>query len=333
MIKMNTLHDFKIPRFSFAILFALLLLMSGQIRAQKVGTTSFQFLKVIPDARITAIGGAAASLSHQSEALYTNPAALYAVEGFDLTFSHVQWFLDSRIYGFTAAYHVSTLGTVGLIGLYHDYGSIEETRVDLLDFNADGTFHRGFTGETLSPGSMVLGLAFARAITDKFSFGLTVKMAREDLVLEKVSTVIFDGGLQYNTGFRSIKLGAVIRHFGQEAKFVEEKFPLPQTFELGISGYIFGPGTAFLFTPEEHQLLLSYSILHPRDYAQQQGLGLEYGWRNHVFLRAGYRLNFDEEGLSLGFGLRLARIRVDYSYERFGDFLDAVNRFSLGFSL
>jgi len=47
----------------------------------KVGTTSFQFLKVMPDARSTALGEAFTSVVSTSEAVFWNPAALTRIAG------------------------------------------------------------------------------------------------------------------------------------------------------------------------------------------------------------------------------------------------------------
>jgi hypothetical protein len=84
---------------------------------------------------------------------------------------------------------------------------------------------------------------------------------------------------------------------------------------------------------EINKLLVSYDLSQPRDYGQQHHIGLEYGFRDLLFLRGGYKLNFDEEGLTYGFGINYSGIRVDYSYSDFGEYLNAVHRFSVGFGL
>ena len=64
--------------------------------------------------------------------------------------------------------------------------------------------------------------------------------------------------------------------------------------------------------------------------------GLEYGWRESLFLRGGYKslfLNDSEEGMTLGLGanIRLAGtvfMKADYAYADFGR-LENAQRFSL----
>ena len=214
-----------------------------------------------------------------------------------------------------------------------DIGEIEETRVDhLYRDEALGIYNPGLTGNTVTPGAMVFGISFARRLTDKFSFGITAKYAHEDLVVKTASSLIFDGGVLFNTGYKSLVLSAVLRHFGAQVKYFDKSYPLPQTFTLGISGYLLGQRNSLVFDSDENKLLLSYDLSQPRDYSQQHHLGLEYSFRDMFFLRGGYKINFDEEGLTYGFGIAYTGIRVDYSYCDFGEFLNAVNRFSIGYN-
>lgn len=324
-------------RFSTTIPIFWMMAISTQVFAQgggiqKVGTTSFQFLKVMPDARSTAMGEAYAAVANNSEAVFWNPAALAKVPGFDISLSHLDWLLDMSHQSFSFAYTFSGLGTIGLQAIVTNIGDIQETRVDYLyrDENT-GIYNPGLTGDTFSPGAQVFGLSFARYMTDKFAFGLTAKYAREDLVAKSASTIIFDGGLTYRTGFRSLELAAVIRHFGPEIKYIDESYPLPQTLSIGVSSYLFAPVSSLFFQSNNHQLLLAFDMVEARDYGQQYQVGLEYSMKEMLFLRYGYKVNYDEEGLTLGFGLKAFHTRVDYSYADFGETLKPVHRFTVGF--
>ncbi|MEJ2568372.1 MAG: hypothetical protein P8Z50_05810, partial [candidate division WOR-3 bacterium] len=46
-------------------------------------------------------------------------------------------------------------------------------------------------------------------------------------------------------------------------------------------------------------------------------------------LRAGYKFNYDEEGLCAGIGIGMSNIKLDYAYSAFGAF-NLVNRVTLG---
>lgn len=310
----------------------ILLLAVNHAFSQQVGVTAFQFLKVTPDARTTAMGDALASVSNSSAGAFGNPAAMAIIPNIDVSFSHVDWFFDSNISGIAAAFPLAGIGTIGLHSTYVDFGEVVETTVDELGFAENG-YHPGLTGRTLHPSSMVFGLTFARRLTDKFSFGLTTKFAREDLIASSASSLMFDFGLRYNAQYRSINLSAVVRNFGPEVKFEEEKFPLPQTLVLGISTQLLSPESSFLMNSDKHELTFVYDMAQPRDYDQQYHLGLEYSFLDIMFLRTGYKFNFDEEGLCFGAGVKFKAFMIDYSYSEFGEYLDDVNRFSLGLAL
>ncbi len=319
---------------------------------EKVGTTSFQFLKVMTNARSCAMGEAYSSVSDNSDAVFFNPAALTKVNNFDLSIDYLDWFMDISHYAFSAAFSVRNLGTFGFQVISTDVGEIRVTSVDALGF-VDGVY-MGYTGEVISPGAQVFGLSFARDLTDKFAFGITAKYAREDLGVKKTGSIIFDGGLLYKTGFKTLELAAVVRHFGPEVTFYDQvnlprydaandstyyqrytgkSYPLPQTFNIGVSAYLIGAQDNVFVQSENQSLLFAFDMVQPRDYDQQYNVGVEYGFNNVLFLRGGYKINYDSESFSMGFGVAFQNYRFDYSYNDFGEYLDAVHRFSFGLAI
>ena len=75
----------------------------------------------------------------------------------------------------------------------------------------------------------------------------------------------------------------------------------------------------------------SIQLSHPNDNSENLNFGLEYWWNKQIALRAGYKLNVDEESLSLGAGVNTTvsgyAVAIDYSYSNFS-ILGDVNRFS-----
>lgn len=320
-----------VKKITYIYIIVLLVFLQGNVFAQKVGTTSFQFLKIMTDARSTGMGEAFSSAVNNSAAVFWNPGALTKIQNLDFSVSYLDWLLDVTHTSFSGAYRIEGIGVLGFQALVTNVGEINVTRVDQLRFIGD-TYNPGLTGETLNPSSMALGLSFAKKLTDKFSFGLTTKYVREDLDVQSKSAIVFDAGLIFQTGYKSLELSAVIRHFGPEIKYIDNSYPLPQTFNLGLSGYLISGNDFFIFPSENNSLLFAYDLSHPRDYNQQHHLGLEYSFNNLIFLRGGYKINYDEEALTFGFGVNVSSLRVDYSYGNFGDYFDAVHRFSLGFN-
>lgn len=321
--------------FRVCLLIALMVLLGNKSDAQvsgfdQVGTTSFQFLQVIPNARASALGNAAAATMTGSEAVFFNPATLSQTDGLDAGISYLDWFLDVSISSVSLSYDLGTFGTLGFQGMMTDYGEIIETRVDQLQRDPDtGIYNPGLTGGTVNASALVFGVSYSRALTDRFSFGMTAKFAREDLVAKSVNALIFDGGMIYETGFKSLKLGVMMRNFGAEVKYFEETYPLPQTFSIGVSGLLMGNAAEALFvTSENSKILLAYDLAQTRDHSQQQHLGMEYSFNQLIALRGGYKFNYDEESWTAGFGLSVSRFQLDYAYNDFGDFLGNVQRFT-----
>lgn len=316
----------------FILTFLILLVFVNGFAFEKVGTTSFQFLKVSMDARSTGMAEAHSAAVYSTDAVFWNPAALTQIKNLDVSVYYLDWLLDTYHSSFAVAYNLGNFGTIGFHAMVTNIGDIEVTTVDALGF-IGGVYNPGLTGDVISPASMSIGLSYGRRLTDKLSFGLTTKYVEEDFVVDKASTIVFDGGLTYDTGFKTLRIAAVIRHFGPEIKYIDQSYPLPQTFTIGIAGYVFGAEGAVLGNSNDHRLLIAYDMSQPRDFTQQHHVGMEYSIKDMLFLRGGYKFNFGEEGPAFGFGFKVINMKIDYSYSDFGSYLDSVHRFSLGYSI
>ena len=315
--------------------------------AQKVGTTSFQFLKVMPTARATAMGDAYAGLAEGAEALFWNPAGLASTRSHAFTATHIPYLVDTQI---TSAGYALSLGNTGQIGVQLqavDYGELNETTADRLGFNPDGTYNPGLTGATFSPSAYAVGVSYARNLTDRFATGVTAKYVRESLYSGAVAgpagdvntatgAVLFDFGIQYETGFRSLDIAMAVQNFGPEVTYVDESFSAPLTFRLGATGDLVGP-SGILRQDPQNRLTVAYDLHQPNDYDQQMQFGLEYSFAEVVSLRTGYKLNYDTEGLTFGAGVNAdlsgSSLGVDYSYGGMGEFLGSVHRLTIGATL
>ena len=320
--------------------------------AQKVGTTSYQFLKVMPSARATGMGEAFASLADRSDALFWNPAGITSVMGHDLSSTHTIWLIDTHQTAIGYALAAGGYGHFGLQFQYVSYGEIEETRVDHLDF-VGGEYNPGRTGRTFSPHAWVLGLTYSRNMTDRFSAGITGKYVNEVLFSERTvqsgdvgdgggtyntfaNSLLFDFGMQYDTGFRSVRIGAAVQNFGGQVRFGRDDFPAPLTFRLGAASDLVGPNGLFA-SNDLSRFSVAYDVVHPNDYAQQMHMGAEYAFANVLTLRGGYKLNYDVDNWTFGGGVqtRLSRYRLsfDYSFGAMNRYLNEVHRLTLGLSI
>ena len=74
------------------LVLGLLVLTAGNAFAQsKTGTTVGTFLRIEPDARITAMGNAGVSHGNGLASFYFNPASVAMLEKKEIAFSHSAW--------------------------------------------------------------------------------------------------------------------------------------------------------------------------------------------------------------------------------------------------
>jgi hypothetical protein len=328
------------------------ILWASVLHAQKVGSTSMQFLKVMPSARAAALGEAYTVWATGAEAIFWNPAGLAKVEKLELSTTYVDWLFDAKQGALACAFAIRSLGAVGIQLQYVDFGEFEETTNDRPYIsNPDNP---GLTGRTFKPFSYLVGISYARYLTDKFSVGIGMKYAHESLfdgqkltaqvrqgVFEEVDTwangLLFDFGIRYNTGYRSIHIGSAVQNFGADMKYAKESNPVPLLFRFGIGADLIGPAGLLRSGSENNRLSAAFDIFHPNDYAQQIHVGAEYEFAGSFALRGGYKFNYDFDGLTLGGGIKHSLegvgLSADYSYGAMGTYLGNVQRISLGIAL
>ena len=343
------LIKWNVERIFLAVLFSVVTLQTQEISAQQVdysGTSAANFLKIGVGSRPMAMGDAAIASINSAEALYWNVAALTRVEeGFSLAVSSMEWLVESRNSYVAASYKFEDLGTFGIDLQYLDYGKIEETTV----YDQDGT------GRFLSASDMMIGLGYARQLTDRFSFGIKIKYISETIADASGEAFAVDLGAVFLTSFfdNKLRLAASLSNFGTKMKFEGRdlsitysipgnpgnkqipaelstiEWDIPLLLRFGISNYF--------IDNEDVSLLVAYDILDSRDYEVRHNLGSELGLYKMVYLRGGYKFNYDEVKYTIGMGLDFKNIidyklKLDYVFLDFGDF-GSLNQFSLLFSL
>lgn len=323
-------------------------LSTVQASEPKLAQTGFQFLSVPTQARAAALGDAFTAMYGGSMSIFYNPAAMaFNPAQLDLSLSQNNWIGDIKHIAGSFSFNPSggRYGTLGISILSVDYGEFIGTIVD--PSSESGYQDTG----TFSPSAFAVGLAYSKALTDRFSFGVHIKHASQDLGSAMVSdpnsetgsrdksyskgVLAFDFGTIYRTGFKSLAFAMCVQNFSKEVKFESEGFQLPLVFNIGVSMNmmeIINPGS------EDHSFVLAVDVNHPRAGREQIKIGGEYTFMKVLAIRAGYHNNIDERNISLGAGLQLeygdrgGRIGLDYAYTPFGIF-DNVQQFSFKFSL
>lgn len=331
------------------LLFLTVILIAKDREFVKVGTTAAQFLKVEPGARALAMGGCFSSIANDATALYWNPAGLANIHNIQATFTHTRWIADITNGFVGVVMPVSGVSSVGLSFQYQTMEEMEQTTIDM---------PKG-TGLYFGAHDVAVGITYARKMTDYIGVGITGKYVYQKLWNETAYGIACDIGLILDTGIRGIKLAMVMTNFGTEMELrgrdlirgydqvpesilnplaethlATETWPLPTNLRVSISTDIIGKGEAFIKS-NSTRLTTIADISHPNDYYEQYNFGVEYSIKESIFIRTGYRANSDEEGLTLGGGLKVgiggrAKITIDYAYADFGIF-NFVQHFTVGF--
>lgn len=293
--------------------------------SERAGTTSMTFLKIGVGARAEGMASGFVAVADDPSCLYWNPAGMVRMrQASGVVFNFVQW--PARIqYSYIG--WVQRVDATSAVGLF--LGSLS-----LPDFEETTVTEPHGTGRYVPYGDFLIGTGYSRALTRRFSAGITIKYARETLDDLHMNALFGDIGTLYFTGLGDIRLAASLQHFGPNMRpggtytdatgsHQYEEYPPPTLFRLGVAG---SP-----FKTDHHRLLLSAALEHPVDNAESLSFGAEYVFRNLIAVRGGRKINKGEETWTAGIGVRVPyrgiQIELDFAYTDFGR-LDLAKRYS-----
>ncbi len=312
---------------------------AGAAGSARAGTSGGQELRIPVGPRGTALSGSAIADATGVEALFWNPAGAASLEGTEILFSTMSYLVDSDVHYAGVTREFAGIGTIGFAVKALALGEIAVTTEDA----------GGETGERFSPSSSVLGLTYARSLTERVAVGVTANLVTESIRNEKATGFAFDVGVQYALPARGVRFGAVMKSFGPKMRFegpdfgfpaeppggdpsasprtvVTESaaFELPSSFRVGFSYDAFQGenGSLRLLTGFESSTFAEGSYR----------FGAEYTWRESLVLRGGVTATGADEspwGATFGGGVRApvggGRIEVDYTRQSTSEFFDDQN--------
>jgi hypothetical protein len=320
--------------------FVLMLIISLPIQAgdmKKIAQSQMQWLSIPVGPRASSLAGAFTAVGNDAGSVFWNPAGIAYTTGGNVFLSQTKWIADINVNAGAVSYDAGSIGIFSLSFSSVDWGAIHGTRRD--DIATSGFVETG----DFSPINWEMGLAYARKISDRFAIGgnlkymyenlgsgLTGTMGEGKMYTAKMNLMALDIGTIYYTGYKDLRLAMSLQNFSQERQYRDEKYPLPLTFKFGLAMDL----TSLWMQESEHKLTFAVDAIHPRDYSERLCFGLEYGFKNMVFLRGGYKTNYDEQDLTLGAGVQYSidnlGLGIDYSYIQFKHF-DAVQMYGLTF--
>jgi long-subunit fatty acid transport protein len=324
---------------SLLILLMFLLTNESSWAVSKSGTSAAQFLKIGIGPRATALGSSFSGLADDATALYWNPAGIAWIGRRSFLATHTEWFADINHEFAGLVIPLSNSSALGASFTALSTPDMEQTTIN----QPDGT------GIFFDVQDIAVGLAFARRMTERFSFGVNVKFVQQKLFNETASTMAVDLGGMLHTGFKGLRLGIAMNNFGGKlrlegrdlivtyqnnpANLETRAWPLPINFRIGVAIDIMGAQEGF-FMNESQRITMLVDGNNVNDAPETLSFGIEYGWNENFFLRGGYRLNHDLESFSGGLGFQFPvqrwMIQADYSISAMSD-LGYINRIGLGF--
>ena len=306
---------------------------------QRAGTSVFTFLNIGVSARAVGMGESVVALNQDASSIFYNPAIIAQLENTEISVCQIKWPAEINYDYFSITHRLFGRNYIGFNGgILHMEPMLETTE-----------YHPEGTGNYFRFQDRFFGVTYGAKMTDRFSFGMTIKHVAEDMAGHHMSAFLLDMGTFYWTGYRSLRFCASLSNFGQQVspEGTYEKRILDQNSGSEITEITnfekFSPPTQFrvgaAIDPLDfngQKLAFSLQLNHPVDNAEYIVTGLEYSYMEILFVRAGHKFNKYEEDITFGIGLVIPvgplMIRADYGYANFNHLTDP-QRFSIGVTL
>lgn len=310
---------------SLVLALCVVTLESANASVTKRGTTAAPFLEIAVGPRAVALGTAFTAIANDGTSLYWNPAGIDRFARNEVGFNYSKWIADMDFMYAGAVLHVQDVGSFGVSVTSLATQEMEVRTVD---------YPEGL-GTRFDAADMAIGVSYARSLTDRFSFGATLKYIDRRIWHMNASAIAADFGILYTLPWDRAKLGMSITNFGSKlqmmgvdadvltdidptvsgnntsvlAQLRTKEWSLPFTLRFGVA--------VDVIRSEQNDVLIAADYVHPNSNDESMSVGAEYCFNKLLSLRAGYQslgIPDSEQGLTLGVGLQYGGIAVDYSY-------------------
>ncbi len=322
------------------LLVVLLCLSSQSIFAQN--KYAGEFLSIGVGGRPLGMGGAYVALVNDVTAGYWNPASLSRINYPQFSLMH-----DER-FGNLINYDYGSVGipfgknaSLGFSVIRMGIDDIADTRNALIDLNGNGILDPGERLDEdkisyFNSSDYAFYFTYSKKASDKFSYGANLKVLRRNIAESSAWGLGFDVGVNYNP-FGRFFLGANLQDLTTTylSWSTGKKETITPTAKIGtaysidaLGGFI-TPAVDFDVRFEGRKESANANL---GNVSFDMHAGLEYSFKNLISVRTGYN---DLGNLTLGAGVKLPKINIDYSFAKFDgqDQLGNTHRISLVFTL
>ncbi len=304
------------------------LVLTVQMTAMAGERPAYEFLRQDVSARSSAMAGSIVSLSGDPAGMFVNPAILGTSPSPQALFGYTNHLLDIST-GFAAfSQEVESIGVIGFGVNYVNYGSFVETDIFA---NSLGTF---------SAGDLALSLSIARALEENLYYGITVKYIYSSIADVNSSANAIDLGLLFLIpGDDPMSFGISIANIGAQLDpYINTRESLP--FEVKIGGTVKPQHLPLLLNLNFHKLNDDYDSFFERfnafslggEFTLSKTLRFRFGYSNERRKELKIGTSAGMAGFSLGGGLVLNTVRLDYSYNSLGK-IGSISRITVALDL
>lgn len=310
---------------------ALILLPFLSANAQIGGNSIFQFLNLVPSARVSAQGGNAIANPEEdlNFAIY-NPSLLNENVHGQLSFSLVDYVAGITLSDVNYAHHFENIGTFYAGIRYVDYG----------DFSRASNI--GIREGTFTAADMALNIGYGYKLDSNWSFGAGLKVINANYENYNSYGGALDLAATYQIPSKRFVFALVAKNMGyQFSPFNEERESLPFELQFGISNRFEHLPLRWQITFEQLETWdLRYSdpadvtvnqftgevddnfpsvwnnffrhVVVGAEFAPTKGLNVQFGYN----YRKRQELNLDTRrtsaGFSFGIGVKISKFRLNY---------------------
>ena len=313
-----------------AFLITTLLLLCSSLQAQTViAKYAGEFMALGVGGRALGMGGAFVAVANDVTSGYYNPAGLANLNYPQLALMHSEQFgnLVNYDYGAVAIPFQEDM-SFGLSVMRLGVDGIPDTRNARMDTNGDGIIDDSDQLRLdynliteFSNQDWAFYLTFAKRQSEDFYWGVNAKIIRRDLAEYGATGIGFDVGAYY-IPMENLYLGAnlqdatttLIAWSTGRNELVSPTLKVGGAYKLTefLGGYIM-PALDFDVRFENRQFASNFN-LGPVSFDMHAGL--EYTYKNLIYIRGGYN---DVKQFTIGAGIKLPKLNIDYSFARFNE--------------
>ncbi|MBL7963590.1 MAG: PorV/PorQ family protein [Flavobacteriales bacterium] len=283
-------------RGSLAAVLSGLLVVSAQAgNPDRAGSAGATQLLINPWARSSGWGLANTASLKGVESMFGNVAGLAHTRKTEVLFTNTRWLEGSgvTINSGGIGQRLGESGVLGVSATVMGFGDIQQQSVD----KPEGGFG------TFSPTMSNIGLAYAKEFSNSIYAGLLVRVVSEAIANVRAQGICFDAGIHYVTGPNdNAHFGIALKNVGPPMQFSgdglsvqglivsgSDQLTLEQRSERFELPSMLNIGGAYDFTFTEHHKLTAAANFASNSFTHDQfNLGVEYGFRRMLYLRAGF---------------------------------------------